>query len=82
VRDAVRRLQAAETARAERAMLADFEAHLPESERADITRSVQRGIRDIESGLFEEYDAGGLRGLARELVTRSARKQAPRTKAQ
>jgi len=82
VRDAVRRLQAAETARSERAMLADFEAHLSESEREDISHSVQRGIEDIEAGRFEEYDADGLRGLARQLVARSARKQTLRTKAE
>jgi hypothetical protein len=46
-------------------MLADFEMHLSESEREDIGRSVQRGIDDIEAGRFEEYDADGLRGLAR-----------------
>jgi Arc/MetJ-type ribon-helix-helix transcriptional regulator len=65
VRDAVRRLQAEERARNERALLADFEAGLPQSEHDDIRRSVQRGIRDIEAGRFEEYDADGLRGLVK-----------------
>jgi putative addiction module CopG family antidote len=80
VRDAVRHLQAAETAKSERAMLADFEAHLSESEREDISRSVQRGIEDIEAGRFEEHDADSLPGLARQLVARSARKQTARAK--
>jgi putative addiction module CopG family antidote len=82
VRDAVRRLQADETAKNDRAFLADFEAHLPQSERDDIRRSVQRGIKDIEAGRFEEYDADGLRGLGKELVARSVRKHAARTKAE
>ena len=81
IRDAVRRLQAADLARRERALLSDFEAHLSVSEREDIRRSVQRGIGDIEAGRFEEYDAHGLQGLARELVARSVRKQARHTKA-
>ena len=67
LRDAVRRMQAEETAK--------------ESERDDIRRSLQRGIKALESGQFEEYDADGLRGLGKELVARSARKQAARTKA-
>jgi putative addiction module CopG family antidote len=80
VRDAVRRLQAEEAAKNNRASLADFEAHLPQSERDDIRRSVQRGIKDIEAGRFEEYDADGLRGLGKKLVTRSVKKHAARTK--
>ena len=60
----------------------DFEAYLPQSERDDIRLSVQRGIRDIEAGRFEEYDAEGLRGLGRELVSRSVRKQAAHPKAE
>ena len=78
VRDAVRRLQADETAKSERALLADFEAQLPPSQRDDLRRSVQRGIRDIEAGRFEEYDAAGLRGLGKELVARSVKKHAVR----
>jgi len=81
VRDAVRHMQEAEAARNERALLADFESHLPVSEREDIRRSVRRGIGDIEAGRFEDHDAEGLRGLAAELVAGSTRKQASRTKA-
>jgi len=82
VRDAVRRLQAAEAAGRERALLSDFETHLSESEREGIRRGVQRGIADIEAGRFEEYDVDGLRGLAKELVARSVRKQASASKSQ
>src|ERR1700722_2289115 len=81
VRDAVRRLQADEAAKSERALLVDFEVRLPQSEHDDIRRSVRRGIKDIEAGRCEEYDADGLRGLGRELVARSVKKQAARTKA-
>ena len=48
VRDAVRHMQEAEAARNDRALLADFESHLPVSEREDIHRSVRRGIRDTK----------------------------------
>jgi antitoxin ParD1/3/4 len=82
VRDAVRRLQADEAAKNDRALLADFEAHLPQSERDDIRRSVRRGIKDIEAGRSDEYDAEGLRGLGKELVARSVRKHAARAKAE
>src|SRR6185312_3297371 len=57
VRDAVRHMQETEAARSERALLADFEAHLPAGERKDIRRSVKRGIQDIDAGQFEEYGA-------------------------
>src|ERR1019366_2851754 len=66
VRDAVRHMQEAEAARNDRALLADFESHLPVSEREDIHRSVRRGIRDIEAGRFEEHNEEGLRLLAAE----------------
>lgn len=82
VRDAVRHLQAGETAKNERALIADFEAHLPPSQRDYIGRSVRRGIRDIELGRSEEYDADGLRALGKELAARSGRKQTARTKAE
>jgi hypothetical protein len=61
--------------------MADFEAHLPQTERDDVRRSVQRGIKDIEAGRFEEYDADGLRGLGKTLVAQSVRKHAARPKA-
>jgi putative addiction module CopG family antidote len=69
--EVVRRLQADEAAKTERRLLADFEVRLPQSEHDDIHRSVRRGIKDIEAGRFEEYDADGLRGVGRELVARS-----------
>ena len=81
VRDAVRHMQETEAARSERALLSEFEGHLPVTSREEIRRSVKRGIRDIEAGRFEEYDAKGLRGLAKDLVAGSVRKQASRTKA-
>lgn len=74
VRDAVRHMQETEASRSERALLADFERHLPAEERESIGRSVKRGIRDIETGRFEEYDADGLRSLAQEFVTNSVKK--------
>jgi putative addiction module CopG family antidote len=80
VRDAVRRLQAAEAAKRERALLSNFETQLSDSEREAIRRGIRQGIGDIEAGRFEEYDAEGLRGLAKELVARSARKRVSRTK--
>jgi len=79
VRDAVRRLQADEAAKRERALLADFEVGLPQSERDAVRRSIHRGIKEIEAGRFEEYDADGLRGLGRELVARSE-KNTPRAR--
>jgi putative addiction module CopG family antidote len=82
VRDAVRRLRADEMAKNHRALLADFEAHLPRAERDDVRRSVQRGIRDIEAGRFEERDANGLRGLGKKLVADSLKKRAARQKAE
>jgi hypothetical protein len=72
--------QAEETAKRDRAVLAGFEAHLPQAERDDIRRSVQRGIKDIEAGRFEEHDADGLRGLGKKLVAQSVKKHAARTK--
>jgi hypothetical protein len=39
----------------------DFETHLPQSDCDDIGRSIQRGIQDIETVHFEEFDAAGLR---------------------
>jgi hypothetical protein len=47
-----------------------------------IRRSVQRGIKDIEAGRSEEFDADGLRGLGKESVARSVRKHAARATAE
>ena len=80
VRDAIRRMQEAEAARKDRAWLNGFEAALPEGERESIRRGVQQGTRDIEEGRYDEYDADGLRGLARTLVATSTRKLASRSK--
>jgi hypothetical protein len=77
----VRRLQADAAAKSRRAFSADFEANLPEAERDRIHRGIRRGLKDIEAGRFKEYDADGLRRLGKELVARSARKHASRTKA-
>ncbi len=82
VRDAVRHMQETEAARSERALLGEFEARLPVAEREDIRRSVKRGIKDMEAGRFEEYDAQGMRRLGRELVAGSVKKQASRAKAE
>jgi len=81
VRDAVRRMQEAEAARKDRAWLAGFEATLPESERESIRRGVQQGIRDVGERRYDEYDADGLRRLARKLVATSTRKLGGRSKA-
>jgi len=74
-------MQETEAARSERALLTDFEARLPVAERKDIRRSVKRGIEDIAAGRFEDYDAEGLRGLRKEIVAGSVRKQTSRAKA-
>ena len=81
VRDAVRRMQEVEAARKDREWLADFEQSLPKTERAAIGRRVRQGIKDMEAGNCQEYDAAGLRGLAKELVASSAKKTAGRSKA-
>jgi hypothetical protein len=65
VRDALRRLQETEAARSERALLTNFETRLPMADQVSIERSVSRGIKDIEAGRFDEYDADGLRQFAR-----------------
>jgi len=80
VRDAVRRMQEAEAAKKERA-LTEFESRLTRGERESIRRGVQQGIRDIEEGRYEEYDADGLRSLAKELVSASVKKLVGRPKA-
>jgi putative addiction module CopG family antidote len=80
VRDAIRRMQESEAARTRRAWLAGFEEALPEGERESIRRGVRQGTKDIEEGHYDEFDADGLRGLARSLVATSARKAAGRSK--
>jgi antitoxin ParD1/3/4 len=80
VRDAVRRMQEAEAAKKERALI-EFESRLTKGEREGIRRAVEQGITDIEEGRYEEYDADGLRTLAKELVGASVKKLAVRQKA-
>jgi putative addiction module CopG family antidote len=77
VRDAVRHMQEAEAATV-RASWVDFESGLTPSHREGIRRSVQEGIRDIEQGHYEDYDAEGLRALAKELVVASVEGSARR----
>jgi putative addiction module CopG family antidote len=72
IRDAIRHMQEAEAAKQSRALLANFEG---------IRRRVRQGIKDIDEGRYEEYDADGLKGLAKELVVASAKKVAGRPKA-
>jgi putative addiction module CopG family antidote len=74
VRDAIRRMQDDDSARAERARLANFEASLPEAEREGIRRGVRQGIQDIELGRHDDYDEQGLKALGRTLVNSSARR--------
>jgi|SRR5450432_4475004 putative addiction module CopG family antidote len=80
MRDAVRRMQEADAARKERLLLSDFESVLTKAEREGIGDGVRRGIEDIEARRFEEYDAKGLRDLAKELVAASVKKRASRPK--
>jgi len=81
VRDAVRRLQENEAIKSARTRLTDFEAGLTKREREGIRRGVRQGIKDIEEGRYQEYDADGLRNLAKDLVAASAKKPASRSTA-
>jgi putative addiction module CopG family antidote len=81
VRDAVRRLQDDEAAKNARTRLAGFEAGLTKGEREGIRRGVRQGIKDIEEGRYQEYDADGLRNLAKGLIAASAKKTARRSTA-
>jgi len=63
IRDAVRRMQEAEASKRERALLTAFETGLTKTQRESIRRGVRRGIKDIEEGRYEEYDADGLRAI-------------------
>jgi uncharacterized protein (DUF433 family) len=56
-------------------------ACLTKAEQAGIRRGVSQGIKDLEAGRYEDYDAEGLRGLAKELVASSAKRLAGRSKA-
>jgi putative addiction module CopG family antidote len=76
VRDAVRRMQEAEAVRREHVLLADLESGMTKNERRGVSSKVRQGVQDIEVGRYEEYDADGLRGLARQLVETSIKKRA------
>jgi len=76
VRDAIRHMQEADAARADRARVEDFEAGLTKGQRAGIRRGVRQGILDMGAGRYEVYDADGLRGVATDLAAASARKLA------
>jgi len=81
VRDAVRRMREGEATKRARTRLADFEAGLTKGERETIRRGVRRGINDIEQDHYQEYNADGLRNLAKDLVAASAKKPAGRVTA-
>src|SRR5579863_4980305 len=53
---------------------------LTKAEQQSVRRGVSQGIKDIEAGRYEDYDAEGLRGLAKELVGNSAKRFAGRSK--
>lgn len=81
VRDAVRRMQKDEARKRERVLLSDFESRLTKAEHDAVRRGIRRGMRDIEAGRYEEYDADGLRTLPKKLVAASARKLSSRRNA-
>jgi putative addiction module CopG family antidote len=82
VRDAIRRLQEDEATKGARTRVANLEAGLTKAGREGVRRGVQQGMKDIEDGHYQEYDADGLRNLAKDLVAASARKSAGRSTAQ
>jgi hypothetical protein len=57
-------------------LLFDFESRLPKASRESIRRGIKQGIKDMEAGRYEEYDADGLRNLAKTLVATSVKKLA------
>ena len=65
----------------ERELLADFESRLMKADQEGIRRSIERAIKDVQEGRYEEYDENGLRNLAVKLVAASAKKRASRLKA-
>jgi putative addiction module CopG family antidote len=81
VRDAVRRMQESEAKNNTRTLLTDFESSLTKAERESIRRGVRQGINDVEEGRYEEYNADGLRKVAKDLVAVSAKKTAGRSTA-
>jgi len=75
------RMQEEEARRKEQALLSGFESRLTKTEFDGIRRGVQQGIRDIEEGRSEEFDADGLRNLGTRLVATSVRKLSGRHQA-
>ena len=53
----------------------EFEADLTPSQHDSIGRGVREGLRAILQGRYQDYDADGLRGLAKELIAASALKR-------
>ena len=50
----------------------DLQACLQHETRLTVLENVRRGVEDLDAGRYREYDAAGLRGLARKLVVNSA----------
>lgn len=74
-------MQEIEANRQDRNWLAGFEESLPKAAGTAIARKVRQGVKDIDAGHYREYDAAGLRGLAKDLVAASSKKRARRSKA-
>ena len=58
----------------ERELVFDSESRLPKASGENIRRGIKQGIKDVEEGRYEEYDADGLRSLAKKLVATSVKK--------
>jgi hypothetical protein len=57
-------------------MTRDSDSKLSQAERADIHKSVQEGIRDIELGDFEEFDEEGLRDYFKGVIEKGRKRLA------
>ena len=77
----VRRRQEEDAVKKERELALDSESRLPKADREGIRRGIKQGIKDVEEGRYEEYDANGLRNLAKKLVATSVKKLSARPKA-
>jgi hypothetical protein len=55
-------------------LLAGIESRMTKADREKIRRRVGQGIKDIEEGRYQEYDANGLRNLANELINSSTKR--------
>lgn len=80
VRDAVRHMQEAELFKKRQVALTNFAENLTEDEQSGIRNGVQEGMQDIDAGRYQEYDAEGLRGLAKELIAAAVKKPLGRSK--